>query len=233
MNGLTYTSLKAELRTELRARKRAEEKVRRLSAHVMSVQDHERRRIARDLHDAVGQTLAAMKMGLAHLQRREGEKRKDGLIENLNGLTDQALRELRTMLHSLHPPSLDKGGLTLALRQLAQDLSQCGRINIKVDIRTADRFSAATEIALYRVLQESLTNICRHSGSHGADIRLEKKNGMATLSVRDYGKGISQQVVKELQHLGRGTEWGWPVCGSASENWAGGSRRMGAKQVQR
>jgi PAS domain S-box-containing protein len=172
----------------------AQESLRRLSGRLMQSQDEERRRIARELHDGLGQYLVAVKMNLdvvamkapPETQMRVGEFLADAIkqIEN-------AISETRTMSHLLHPPLLDEIGLESALVWYAEGFAKRSGISVKVEIPLPlGRLETEVETALFRVVQECLTNVHRHSGSPTASVRLSRDNGELRLEVRDEGKGM-------------------------------------------
>jgi PAS domain S-box-containing protein len=143
--------------------------LRRLSSRLMHVQDEEHRRISRELHDSVGQYLAALGMGLGQLEKTNGCKTRETLTE-CRLLLDRCAIEIRTLSHLLHPPLLDEVGFESAARDYVQEFSRRSGIEINVSLDLPYRLPADTEILLFRVLQESLTNIHRHSGSSHAKI---------------------------------------------------------------
>ena len=171
----------------------AEVSLRRLSGELMNLQDEERRRIARELHDSSGQIIAALGLNLATLQTEErnlSSHASMALAESLE-LTRQFSRELRTISHLLHPPLLDESGLDSALRWYVEGFAQ--RSNISVNLQIAPglgRLSKELEIAVFRIVQECLTNVHRHSGSDRASINVGRDERNVTVQVRDYGRGI-------------------------------------------
>jgi signal transduction histidine kinase len=196
----------AKVESEIAVRKRTEEHLRELSAQVLRLQDEERRRIARDLHDSTGQTLAALKMVLAQLGRVLTDVPKTPeLVGDLNALADQALKEIRTISYLLHPPMLDEVGFSSAAQWYVEGLSKRSGIQISLDVSAAPRLSNAAELALFRVLQESLTNVIRHSGSSIAEVRLRSDGQDAILSIQDYGKGIPTEQVDSFNQTGAGS----------------------------
>ncbi len=176
--------------------KRAETLVRRLSGRLLQVRDDERRRLARDLHDSLGQTLTAIKMNLSYLGRDTSnlDERGRGAVAESTELVDSSLKEVRTLSHLLHPPMLDDVGLLAAIRWFANGFSQ--RSSIQVDLALpADlpRLSTERETAIFRVVQESLTNVHRHSGSVTATVRVERDGDLLHVFVIDQGRGISPE----------------------------------------
>jgi len=170
--------------TDITERKRAEEELRRLSGQLLRLQDEERRKIARDLHDATGQDLVALATDLGQLHASvhlsTGESRK--LISKCRALADRCIREVRTLSYLLHPPMLDESGLEDAVRHYADGFAERAGIQVKFEIsRRLGRMRRDIELALFRVVQESLINIQRHSGSVVAKIRLDRKPGAVSL----------------------------------------------------
>jgi PAS domain S-box-containing protein len=177
------------------------------ASRLQNLQDEERRRLARELHDSVGQTLAALSMNIGVIQAQSHQLDSVGaraVSENAQ-LVDQVSREIRTISHLLHPPLLDVAGLTSALRWYADGFAE--RSNIKVDVEIANDFGRLPdefEIAIFRIVQECLTNIHRHSGSATAAIRVQQEGDTVFVKVQDSGKGIPLEKQHELIEAGRG-----------------------------
>jgi PAS domain S-box-containing protein len=181
---------------------RQAEQLRGLSGRLLRTQDEERRHIARELHDSAGQTLAALCLHLGQLaedaerdptQLAKGIHAAEKLVQNLS-------QELRTTSYLLHPPLLDECGLTSALRWYVQGLTE--RSGLDVDLSIPDdfeRFAPDMEVALFRLVQECLTNIHRHSGCKTAIIRFSHEEGKIRVSVQDHGKGMSPEQLSEIQ----------------------------------
>jgi PAS domain S-box-containing protein len=170
----------------------------RLSSQLMHAQDEERRRIARELHDSIGQYLAALGMGLTQLERANGSKTSETLAE-CRQLLDRCVNETRTLSHLLHPPLLDEVGFALAATNYVQEFARRSGIETDISLDLPYRLPADIEILLFRVLQESLTNIHRHSGSSGAKIRACIEGETVSLEIRDYGHGIPQEIVESFK----------------------------------
>jgi PAS domain S-box-containing protein len=164
----------------------------RTSRRLQRVQDEERRKYARALHDSTGQHLVGLKMNLEILRRPIPDQRRSHLIEDSVHIVDICIDEVRTLSYLLHPPLLDEMGLTSAIRWFVDGFSnRCG-IEVKLELPAElNDLAAETELALFRVLQESLTNIDLHSGSRTAEVRLSRTDYNVVLEVRDYGRGIS------------------------------------------
>jgi len=179
-------------------RARTQRTLHQLSARLLELQDEERRRMARALHESTAQSLAVLSMNLAALQSRAG-----GLPEEMRQLIEDSVesvhscsREIRTMSYLLHPPLLDEVGLPCAVREYVDGFA--ARSGIRVDLELPvdlKRLPRETETALFRVMQECLTNIHRHSGSHTASVRITDGDDGTTLCVRDRGKGIAGSVL--------------------------------------
>jgi PAS domain S-box-containing protein len=172
------------------------ETVRQLSGRLLQTQDEERRRIARELHDSVGQLLAATSMTVSKISRKNGELSSDvkSWVEEISGLTAQALTEIRTISHLLHPPLLEEVGLESALRYFIEGFAQRSRIDVSLVISGVfGRLSHDHELTIFRFVQECLTNIHRHSGSMIAKVDLSQTYGCVHCEVSDEGKGMPQE----------------------------------------
>jgi len=178
----------------------SESSLRELSLHLLRTQDAELRRIGRDLHDSLGQYLAALKMKLAMLaQRASGDEH---LAESIR-LVDESIKEVRTLSYLLHPPLLEESGLASAVQWYLDGFAARSRIDVTFDRdRDFPRLPRELELALFRILQESLTNVHRHAGSPTAKIRLRMRDSNAVLEVEDHGKGISPELLEQA-----GYEW--------------------------
>jgi PAS domain S-box-containing protein len=178
---------------DITERKRAEESLRLLSGQLQHLQDQERRRIARELHDSAGQILTALGLNLSLVQSENGNtcSRTAKAIEESVSLVQELSQELRTISHLLHPPLLDEVGLASALRSYLDGFTE--RSKIKVDLQLPEdlaRLPQDLETAIFRIVQECLTNIHRHSESPVARIRIRRADGQLSLEVEDRGKGI-------------------------------------------
>jgi len=187
---------------DMTARKRAEDELHRLSAHLLQVQDLERRRLARELHDTTAQHLAALTLNLTNLRRTLSPT--GGSAPALCGeciqLANQAAQEIRTHSYLLHPPLLEVMGLAGAVEDYAQGFS--ARSGIAVELEAPPDFGRLpedTELALFRVVQESLTNVLKHAGSPRARIRFTRQASLVTLEVQDMGQGIPAKKLARLQ----------------------------------
>jgi signal transduction histidine kinase len=190
------------LMDQVSARTRAETAQRALSARLLTLQDAERRKFARELHDSVGQHLAALKMAISILQAKLPG---DSVLEDCLRMLDDSIAETRTISHLLHPPLLDEAGLSSATRWFVEGFGKRSGIDVNLDILHGDaRLPEATELVLFRVLQESLTNVHRHSGAARADVSLQTAGNQVILRVRDYGRGMPVALAQSLREDGSG-----------------------------
>ena len=169
------------------------ETVRELSGRLLRAQDEERRRIARDLHDSSGQILVAVQMNLAPI---EEEARKMNasfaqVIRESIGLVEQLSKELRTVSYLLHPPLLDEAGLPSALRWYVEGFAERSKIDVQLELSPdLGRLPREMEMTIFRIVQECLTNIHRHSGSQEANIRVARSADEVCLQIQDKGRGM-------------------------------------------
>jgi signal transduction histidine kinase len=209
---LHYRLLSSELKARAVAEGAArdgEASLRKLTTRLLQMQDEERRKFSRELHDSLGQYLAGVKMNLEMFSQTQGS---DELLANAIQLLDQSIVETRTISHLLHPPLLDEVGFSSAAKWYAQGFSE--RSGVEVELEISDclgRLPRTLELGLFRVLQESLTNIHRHSKSAKAEIRLEAFPEKVVLRVKDYGKGIPPELLARFRT--RGTHFGIGLSG--------------------
>lgn len=178
-----------------------------LSGRLLQLQDEERRRIARELHDGVGQILAALSMNscIALKDKPSLSPEAARSLEENCSLIDQAVSDIRTLSHLLHPPLLDEIGLSSALNEYVQGFGQRSNIRVTLDVPDdLERVPRDVELSLFRIVQECLTNIHRHSGSSSARVRLACLAGEIQLEVSDQGRGISPDI-QEKFFSGRST----------------------------
>jgi len=178
---------------DITERKRAEEELRRLSGQLLRSQDEERRSIARDLHDSTGQNLVVLAASLAQLQDSipSASRKSRMLVSESQALADQCIREVRTLSYLLHPPMLEEAGLEDAICLYAEGFTKRSGILVQLEIAPQfGRLERDTELTLFRVVQESLTNVQRHSGSLRAKIRIVRDPGKVTMEISDSGSGI-------------------------------------------
>ena len=165
-----------------------------LSARILQAQDEERRKISRELHDSVGQSLIAVLMNLELLSSTLTNK----ILEETITLVKDASRQVRTVSYLMHPPILELSGLEAAIRWFAEGFSRRSGINTQLDIsRSLPRLSIEAETAFYRIVQECLTNIHRYAGASQAWIRIKVHESQLQLQVQDNGKGLA---VRECHH---------------------------------
>ena len=178
--------------SDITERKTLEQELTHLTAQLFRSQDEERRRIARELHDGTAQNLFAISVNLAKVDQLDQTQKEEmhKLIAECVSLGDESLQEIRTLSYLLHPPLLDQAGLVSALQWYAQGFSKRSGIYVEVFAEPMDRLPADFEMALFRVVQESLTNVLRHSGSETASIRLERISDEIFLEIRDKGHGL-------------------------------------------
>ena len=179
----------------------ANDNLRELSGRLLSMQDDERRRIARELHDSVGQMLAAVSINSASVEA-EASKLSPAAVRAISensGLIAEINKEIRTISHLLHPPLLDEAGLTSALSWYIRGFSERSKINVAIDIAPDFvRPSEEIEIAIFRIVQESLTNIHRHSESAEASVQVVRAGDRVLVEIKDEGKGIPQKSALTL-----------------------------------
>jgi PAS domain S-box-containing protein len=201
-----------QFRTQELVRRNAEilqqsDQLRDLSGRLMFTQDEERRRIARELHDSAGQSLAALGMSLARIDddaKRDPARLSKG-IKDAQDLIQNLTREIRTTSYLLHPPMLDESGLSSALRWYIDGLAERSGLSIELHIPdNLGRLAPEVELAIFRLVQECLTNIHRHSGSKTAVIRVAREPDKVYAEVQDRGRGISPERLAEVQLRGAG-----------------------------
>jgi signal transduction histidine kinase len=165
--------------------------LRQFSSDLMRVQDQERRKFARELHDSVGQYLSALRMNLAHI-RRESQDVDPKRLADSEELVDQCLTETRTISHLLHPPLLNESGLTSAAKWYVEGFSQRSGIQVVLEIdENVGRMEEDFETTLFRALQETLTNVHRHSESKSVEIGIRYEDASVVTTVRDFGRGFA------------------------------------------
>lgn len=221
-----------EIRDHLEERRRAEEALqqahdeleslvdkrtlalRRLSGKIMRVQDEERRRIARELHDGLGQWLAAAQINL-DIALLHGGGKPSPMLEETRKLVAHAVSSIRTMSYLLHPPLLDEVGFEAAAQWFIDGFAQRTAMSIKTNFTREDRPLAApskaprmpeaVELALFRALQEGLINAHRHSSSPTVEVMFERLADRATLEIKDLGRGIPPSVMERFERTGTGS----------------------------
>jgi len=206
-----YRTLADALESQVQLRTQELEKsnsdLRDLSGRLLESQDHERRHIARELHDSAGQTLAALSMQLGRI-REDAKKNPAQLAKDVQGaeeLVQHLSDEIRTTSYLLHPPLLDEAGISSALSWYVQGLAE--RSRLAIDLKLPDnlgRLPSEMELLIFRLVQECLTNIHRHSGSKTALIRIEREENTVRVEVEDRGRGMSPERLAEIQSQGTG-----------------------------
>jgi PAS domain S-box-containing protein len=188
-----------EINSDLTLQKQSQEAARRLSARILKVQDDERRKVARELHDSLGQYLASLKVNVsASLRTVESESSRQ-LLTECTQLLDQCLAETRTISYLLHPPLLDETGLASPIRWYVEGFAKRSGIEVALDMpESIPRFSNEIETAVFRILQESLTNAHRHAKTPKVDIGIQLGAETIVMSVRDYGSGIPPRLLRSF-----------------------------------
>jgi signal transduction histidine kinase len=217
---LTARQRQLEIRDHLRQREAAEQALQRahdvletqveqrtealrvLSSRLMRIQDEERRRIARELHDSLGQYLAAAKINLDVLAK-EKQNGTAVYLRDATQLIDRAIADTRTLSHLLHPPLLDEAGFGTAAKWFVEGFGSRSKITTTLEMPpNLHRLPSEIETALFRILQEALTNVHRHSRSKKVEIRLVFDESSVSLTVEDHGKGISGEVLARFAESG-------------------------------
>lgn len=178
---------------ELNAVEESEKELTQLTARLFNIQDEERRRIARELHDGTAQNLFAISINLqklGHIDRLDSDEVEELICESQT-LVEQSLREIRTLSYLLHPPLLDQAGLVSALQWYVEGFSKRSGINIDLHAQPIGRLASDVEMALFRIVQEALSNVRRHSASETASIRLEHRHSAVVLEIKDQGRGLA------------------------------------------
>jgi signal transduction histidine kinase len=176
--------------------------LRYLSAKLMRLQDEEHRRIARNLHDSLGQYLTSIKMNLESLSRADAANKEEVLSAALESV-ERSIAETRTLSCLLHPPLLDEVGFASAARWYTDEFAKRSGIKVKLDLpEGVDRLPELVRIALFRILQESLTNVHRHSGSSAVEVHLKASEHQAVFTLRDFGRGMPAELIQGSQTNG-------------------------------
>jgi len=239
----------AEARDELEKRVKertqeledANENLGKLSASLLRAQDDEQRRIARELHDSVGQLLVGISMNISFVQS-EAHKLSPSVAKCVSDnaqLLEQVTREIRTLSHLLHPPLLDEAGLASAIRWYIEGFADRSKIDVKLDIPSDfGRLPNDAEIAIFRVIQECLTNIHRHSDSRTATILIKRDGEYLTAEVSDTGQGDPYGKAASADDLRTYRSWtrGYARAGQTTRRHAGYSiqrnRHVGENSFQ-
>jgi signal transduction histidine kinase len=192
-----------------RAARESEESLRHLTGRLLQMQDEERRKFSRELHDSLGQYLAGVKMNLDMFSQTEPTNE---LLARAIQLLDQSIAETRTISHLLHPPLLDEVGFASAAQWYLEGFSERSGVAVKIDFPDdLGRLPKPLELGLFRILQESLTNIHRHSKSQKAEVALKPSSEKVILQIKDHGKGIPQELLAAFRK--KGTTFGVGLTG--------------------
>jgi signal transduction histidine kinase len=172
--------------------------LRSISSHLIRVQDDEHRRIARELHDGLGQELAALKMILAQIPNHNSVDAKDQAADEASEIVARAIQQVRSLSHLLHPPLLDEVGLLSAIQWYLDGLTKRSGIATSLEVQPADfpRLTRDLETAIFRVIQEALTNVFRHSEASKAWVTLGQQKNQVMVKVGDDGKGIGTEIAE-------------------------------------
>jgi PAS domain S-box-containing protein len=172
--------------------------LRRLSGRLITMQDDERRRIARELHDGLGQELAAAKMMMDGILGKNSTQSSQRAAREASETIDRAIQQVRSLSHLLHPPLLDEVGLLSALRWYLDGLTKRSGIETTLDVQPSDfpRLAVELETAIFRIIQEALTNVYRHSGAQKAWVTLTQRENRVVVTIRDDGKGIEDPIAE-------------------------------------
>jgi signal transduction histidine kinase len=194
-----------QLLDEVKRREDAETSLRTLTSQLMLIRDEERRRVAHELHESTAQVLATLAMNLSVLREsdRGDDSRQWKLITESASLVDSLLGEVRQLSDLLHPPTLDEMGLASAIQWYVERFAKRSNFNVTLEIpNDFGRLSREKEIALFRVVQESLANVHQHSGSTTATVRIRESSGHVCVQVSDLGKGISTELSSTRSGVG-------------------------------
>jgi PAS domain S-box-containing protein len=189
-----------EINTDITARRRAEDAARRLSGRILSLQDDERRRIARELHDSLGQYLVSLKVNLDLLSAMVTGARQTDLVAECLHAAEECLSETRTISHLLHPPLLDEAGLISAARWYIEGFAARSGLEVILEMPPdLGRLDRDVELTLFRILQEGLTNVHRHSGGSMVRVLLQSDAEHVEFQISDNGKGIPAERLHRLR----------------------------------
>jgi signal transduction histidine kinase len=188
------------LNKALQEREMAESNARHLSGRVLQLQDEERRKFARELHDGLGQSLCVAKIAAS---KANESYPTDANVAEIDRILEQSLNETRTISYLLHPPLLDEMGFASAATWYVEGFAQRSGIEVSIHMgKEIDRLPRETELALFRIVQESLINIHKHAKSPRADVSLNISGNEVTLRIRDYGQGIPADRLARFQTSG-------------------------------
>ena len=187
-----------ELYRKTRELERLNGELRGISSHLIRVQDDEHRRIARELHDGLGQELVALEMILAQIPKQNSVDARDQAAEEASEIVARAIQQVRSMSHLLHPPMLDEVGLLSAVQWYLDGLTKRSGISTSLEVQRGDfpRLTRDLETAIFRVIQEALTNVFRHSEASKAWVTLGQQKDQVIVNVGDDGKGIGTEIAE-------------------------------------
>jgi|HubBroStandDraft_2_1064218.scaffolds.fasta_scaffold02293_6 signal transduction histidine kinase len=187
-----------ELYRKTRELERLNGELRRISSQLMKMQDEEHRRIARELHDGLGQELAVLKMVVTQIPAYNSVDTKDQAANEASEIVTRAIQQVRSMSHLLHPPLLDEVGLLPAVRWYLDGLTKRSGIATSFEVQPADfpRLTSGLETAIFRVIQEALTNVFRHSGATKTLVTLRQQEDQVMVTVGDDGKGVGPEIAE-------------------------------------
>lgn len=202
-----HSKLEWRVKQRTKELERAQNDLRDLSAKLLQLQDDERRRVARELHDSAGQTLTVLGMNLGQLEQMAGNRGSQfgEKLAEAQELLRRVTKEIRTTSYLLHPPLLDERGIAAALRWYVDGLMQ--RTALKVELNISEDFGRLpreTELAMFRIVQESLSNVLRHSQSDTAAIRVTRNGAHVTMEIEDHGRGIPKEKLEDINQGGSG-----------------------------
>jgi signal transduction histidine kinase len=183
---------------DLTEKKHAEQQLQQLSSRLLSLQDEERRRIAGELHDVTAQNLFAITINLETLRQQMTDLAPSGMeiLNECQNLCEQSLQEVRTLSYTLHPPALDRHGVMPSLDWYIQKFAERTGMEISLDASPdLGRLPLEMETDIFRIVQEGLSNIVRHSGSRTASVQIKKRSGQFVLQIRDKGRGLPDRNV--------------------------------------
>ena len=191
-------SVFVELQRKAKQTEELNAQLRQMSGRMLTLQDEERRRVARDLHDSLGQDLAAIKMMFFQAVKEDSAELRDRLSTDGIAIVDHAIQQVRTISYLLHPHLLDEAGLAAALQWYVDGVTKRSGISISLDVQphTFPRLPSDLEIAIFRIVQEALTNVFRHSKATRGWVILSQEENRIVVMVRDNGKGIPDDIVE-------------------------------------
>ena len=192
-------SVFAELHRKAQQLQTLNAELRRLSVRLITMQDEERRRIARELHDGLGQELVAAKILLHRVTQQNSDAARKAAASDAEEIIDRGIQQVRSMSHLLHPPLLDEVGLVSALRWYLEGFTERSGIQTAIAVEPAEfaRLKPELETTIFRIIQESLSNVLRHSKAQKAWVTLNVKDGQVMATVRDDGRGIDKRVADQ------------------------------------